>query len=100
MFKFERFAHDEGSGGKIRLDMMADLCDKLGLHLLMNSNDMSFHFKFQDVINDTFKNYLDDGEGCISFEKFKKWWNMDTNELLLKDVPPPAADQPADPAKK
>ena len=46
------------------------LCDKLGLHLLMNSNDMSFHFKFMDVINETCNNYIDDGSGSIDVKKY------------------------------
>jgi len=41
----------------------------MGLHLLMNSEDMSFHFKFVDVINSTANHYLDDGEGFIDFAK-------------------------------
>ena len=48
---------------------MPELCDKLGLHLLMNSEDMSYHFKFVDVINGTANNFLDDGEGYIDFAK-------------------------------
>lgn len=35
----------------------------------MNSDDMSFHFKFVDVINNTASNYLDDGDGYIDYEK-------------------------------
>ena len=36
----------------------------------MNSEDMSFHFKFVDVVNQTANSYLDDGEGFIDFEKY------------------------------
>jgi len=31
----------------------------------MNSEDMSYHFKFVDVINSTANPFLDDGEGYI-----------------------------------
>ena len=48
---------------------MPEVCDKLGLHLLMNSEDMSYHFKFVDVINGTYNNYLDDGQGYIDVDK-------------------------------
>lgn len=51
------------------MDSLPEVCDKLGLHLLMNSDDMSFHFKFVDVINNTANNYLDDGQGYIDVGK-------------------------------
>jgi hypothetical protein len=51
------------------VDDLPQVADKLGLHLLMNSEDMSFHFKYVDVINQTANKFLDDGEGFIDFEK-------------------------------
>lgn len=51
------------------MDSLAEVCDKLGLHLLMNSEDMSHHFRFMDVINQTANSYLDDGSGFIEYEK-------------------------------
>ena len=53
----------------MRTESLPELCNKLGLHLLMNSNDMSFHFKYVDVINGTANSFLDDGEGYIDFKK-------------------------------
>jgi hypothetical protein len=35
----------------------------------MNSEDMSFHFKFVDVIEGTANKYLDDGDGYIDYPK-------------------------------
>jgi hypothetical protein len=35
----------------------------------MNSEEMSFHFKFVDVVNGTANNFLDDGEGFIDIAK-------------------------------
>lgn len=77
--KFRKIAIDDGMGGvrtyllnclqKLRVDNLPEVCDKLGLHLLMNSEDMSFHFKYVDVVNGTANAYLDDGEGYIDFEK-------------------------------
>jgi hypothetical protein len=53
----------------LRVDSLPEVCDKLGLHLLMNSEEMSFHFKFVDVVNGTANNFLDDGEGFIDIAK-------------------------------
>jgi len=64
-----KFARDEGTGGQVRVDDLPDLCDKLGLHLLMNSEDMSFHFKFMEVVERKCEPYLDDGSGFIDLEK-------------------------------
>lgn len=52
------------------MDDLPEICDKLGLHLLMNSEDMSHHFKFVDVINGTASTYLDDGTGFIDLPKY------------------------------
>jgi len=46
------------------------LCDKLGLHLLMHSDDMRHHFKYVDVVNGTAGEYLDDSSGCIDYPKY------------------------------
>lgn len=35
----------------------------------MNSQEMSYHFKYVDVINGTANAYLDDGEGFIDYAK-------------------------------
>jgi hypothetical protein len=45
------------------------VCDKLGLNLLMLSEEMNQHFKFVDLINGTAGNYIDDGSGWIDFKK-------------------------------
>jgi hypothetical protein len=55
----------------------------------MNSEDMSFHFKFVDVINNTANNYIDDGQGYIDVGRFVKWWYMDIDTLMAKDEKPP-----------
>jgi hypothetical protein len=67
--------------------------------LLSNSDDMSYHFKFQDVINNTAQAYLDDGDGNIDKEKFIKWWFMTTEEVLHKyDEPEEEGDDAQQPA--
>ena len=45
--KFRKITEQEGLG----LSSLPVLCDKMGLHLLLNSEDMSYHFKFQEVIH-------------------------------------------------
>jgi hypothetical protein len=35
----------------------------------MISDDMSYHFKFVDVVNSGANNYLDDGQGFIDVAK-------------------------------
>lgn len=78
--KLKKIAKDDGTGGviiyfvniliqRLRVDSLAEICDKLGLHLLMNSEEMSHHFRFVDVINSTANNYLDDGAGFVDFDK-------------------------------
>jgi hypothetical protein len=54
----------------MRTDSLPELCDKLGLHLLMNSEDMRYHFKYVDVINGTAQTYLEDGNGFIEYAKY------------------------------
>ena len=36
----------------------------------MNSEDMSYHFKYVDVVNGTAQGFLDDGEGYINIQKY------------------------------
>ena len=73
---------------RLSINELEELCDYLRLNLLINSDDMSYHFKFQDVINRTAHDYIDDGNGYISKEKFIKWWFMTSDEVFHKyDVP-------------
>lgn len=74
--------------GRLSIRDLEELCDYLRLNLLINSDDMSYHFKFQDVINGSAHGFLDDGNGNIDKAKFVKWWFMTTEELLHKDDPP------------
>ncbi len=79
---------------------MPELCDKLGLNLLINSEDMSYHFKFVEVVQNTCNKYIDDGDGNIDFGKFMKWWNMTIEELMTKDEQIPTEEQPVEEPKK
>lgn len=45
------------------------LCDKLGLNLLMHSDDMRHHFKYVDVVNGTAQKYVEDTAGDIDYAK-------------------------------
>ena len=86
--KFERKERD--NRGPVSVSELEELCDYLRLNLLSNSDDMSYHFKFMDVINGTAQEFLNDGNGNIDKEKFMKWWYMTTEEVLHKyDVEEP-----------
>jgi len=57
------------------------LCDDLGLHLLVISEDLSYHFKFLDVVMHTADKYLADPYGNIDLNKFMQWWFADIETL-------------------
>ena len=84
--KFKKVVMSEASTlGKLSVDDLPLLCDKLGLNLLMISDMMQHHFKYVDVVNGTAQKYLDNGEGFIDYTKFQKWWNMSVEEIMEKD---------------
>ena len=45
------------------------LCDKMKLHLLVISDDLSFHFKFLDVVSGKAQEFLADSDGCVDKQK-------------------------------
>lgn len=72
--KFDEAATRLGSGGKIPTSLLPQLCDKLRLHLLIISEDLSPHLRFLQVINHTADAIVDDGSGYIDKKKFIEWW--------------------------
>lgn len=72
------------SRGRLSISDTEELCDYLRLNLLLNSDDMSYHFKFKEVVDREAQQYFDDGNGNIDKQKFIKWWFMTTDELLHK----------------
>lgn len=50
------------------------LCLSLHLHILCVSDDMSFMFKYQDVISRQAEKLLSDKNGFIDKETFLEWW--------------------------
>lgn len=54
---------------KIRANELPLLCDKMKLHLLVISDDLTYHFKFLDVVNGKAQEILSDGDGNIHKEK-------------------------------
>ena len=50
--------------------MLTRLLDKFKLHWYVNSEDLSFHFKFEDVINGKAEEILSDSKGNIDKKKF------------------------------
>lgn len=65
----------------IPLDLLAALCDTLNMHLLVISDDMSYHFKLLDLINKKAFKFIDDGTGNIDIDKFVKWWFADLKQV-------------------
>ena len=47
-----------------------ELCDKYLLHWMCLSDDLSYHFKYLDVINERAKSLLDNGFGVVEKEKY------------------------------
>jgi hypothetical protein len=74
------------------------ICEKLRLALLVDSDDMSYHWKFEELKKGEVGDYVDDGGGLLDREKFIKWWFMDTDELFHKNDQPPE-EPPAEEAK-
>jgi hypothetical protein len=53
----------------------------MNLHLLVINSDISFHFKFYEIMNRKAYEYLDNGKGFIDLEMFVKWWFCPVEEL-------------------
>jgi len=76
-------AYAKGNGGKISMHELPKLCDKLKMHLLVLSEDLSNHIRFNQVMRQEANAILDDGEGNIFKKKFFEWWFAD----LTKEPP-------------
>lgn len=50
------------------------------MNLLIISEDMSYHFKFLDLVNKKAFDYLNNN-GFIDEEKFLKWWFCKLKDL-------------------
>ena len=65
----------EDSNNKILpLSLVQKLCLKLHLHILCVSNDISFLYKYQDVVSDAVRPLLDNGSGQVEQYTFVEWW--------------------------
>jgi hypothetical protein len=69
MKKFKKVARDEGTDGFLNVEDLPILCDKIGLNLLMISDQMHHYFKYIDCVNGTAQKYVDDGTGRIDYNK-------------------------------
>ena len=66
------------------------LLDKLNLHLLVLSEDLTYHFKYMQVMKGKLGIILDDGEGNIDKTKYERninyrflnWWKMGLEDVL------------------
>ncbi len=66
---FHYFASTKGAGGKIPLQMLPMLLDKMNLQLLVLSEDLTYHFKYMQVVKGRVNTLIDDGEGNIDKTK-------------------------------
>jgi hypothetical protein len=57
------------------------MCDFLNLHLLVISADVSYHFKFNEIVSRRAFDSLDNGKGFVDIEKFVKWWFCSVDDL-------------------
>lgn len=63
------------------IDRLPALCDHLNLHLLVIDHDMSFHFKFLEIVNKKAQVYLATSKGFLDEEKFVEWWFTPLSQL-------------------
>jgi len=53
---------DKKYNGNIPIDQLVTLCDQLKLYILNSSDDISFHFKFLDVMNRKYSKISSDNQ--------------------------------------
>lgn len=63
------------------MDHLPKLCDMMNLHLLVINSDISYHFKFYEIMNRKAFEYLDNGKGFIDIDVFVKWWFCPIDDL-------------------
>ena len=51
------------------------------MHILVISEDMSYHFKFMDMCNGKAFEILKTDDDFIDLKKFVKWWFLPLREL-------------------
>lgn len=88
--------------------MLPMLLDKFRMHLLVLSEDLTYHFKYLQVVQGRAAPHFDDGEGNIAKAKYiyikltrrlMAWWQMgleDTLKMIEADSLsfPPEEKQP------
>ncbi|EGR27502.1 hypothetical protein IMG5_195060 [Ichthyophthirius multifiliis] len=55
-------------------EKLGELCDKFQLTQMALSDDLSYHFKYFDVLRGLAAKILDNGNGYIERQKFSEWW--------------------------
>ena len=69
-------------GDSIPMDKFSNLMEKLKLLMMVSSSDLSFQFKYRDLIEGRVFTILDDGSGNVDKVKFMKWWFGTTEEII------------------
>ena len=68
------------------------LCDKLWLPLMVDYDDISYHYKFDEYRNGEMVRYVSADDGSLDVDKFVAWWFMDVHQLFHKNDPPPEGE--------
>jgi hypothetical protein len=63
------------------MDILPKLCDFLNMHILVISEDMSYHFKFMDLCNGKAYEILKNEKDFLDREKFVEWWFLPLRKL-------------------
>lgn len=58
---------------------LPELCDKFNMNLWVCSEDLSFQFRFIDVVEEKAQEYLSDSHSNIDKHKFLDWWFADVD---------------------
>ena len=88
MSRMEKF-----QGRTLQAFDVSTICEKLWLALLVDSEDMSYHWKYQELQRGEVTEYCKGENGILDKDKFIKWWFMDIHQLFHKNDPPHPEEQ-------
>ena len=78
--KYRDFCDNIGTKRMPR-NQLHSFCMQLRLHVLSIGEDLSFMYKYQDVISERAQDNLDNGEGQITCSAFIEWWESPLEKI-------------------